>query len=252
MLWNADYSQLELRIFASVTKCRWMVEEFMNPDGDIHAATGQYVLGIPKHQQTPAIRTRSKTLNFGMAYGAAGETVEDQIMTFALRYPNLDIKIPSLAECNEMVKLYWQRAPEAQEWKDWYIEVVRDRGYSETMYGRRRYLPFIRSMNQDLRSGAERQAINHVIQGTAADIIKMASLMIYQEVRAWKGSVGGRQPDIRAQIHDELMGNAPDGSVEEQVKWLSIVERCMLLEQPLMPVPLKVEPKLVKNWKEAK
>lgn len=246
MLWNADYSQLELRIFASVTRCQWMVNTFAE-GGDIHAATAEFVLGIPKAQQTPVIRVRAKTLNFGMAYGAQGETVEDQIMTFALRYPELEIAIPSLAECKEMVKLYWQRAPEAQEWKDFYTELVRDRGYSETLYGRRRYLPFIRSQNQDLRSGAERQAINHVIQGTAADIIKMAALLVHQDcLRVGNGA------DLRAQIHDELMGKAPEGTLEEQMEWLKVVEADMLLDQPLRPVPLKVEPKLVANWKEAK
>lgn len=246
MLWNADYSQLELRIFASVTRTRWMVETFLDPDGDIHAATCVNVLGVSRADaKIPHVRVKGKTLNFGIGYGATGETVEEQIMTFALRYPELDIKIPSLVECKEMVKAFWQRAPEALEWKEFYVELVRDRGYSETLYGRRRYLPFIRSLNQDLRAGAERQAINHVIQGTAADIIKLAALMIYEEALVVPGA------NIRAQIHDELMGDAPRQQ-ELQVKWLATVERCMLLDQPLMPVPLRVEPKLVANWKEAK
>ena len=178
-LWNADYSQLELRIFASVTGTRWMIETYMDPNGDIHAATGERVFGIPKAQQTPTMRVKAKTLNFGMAYGAEGENVEEQIMTNALRYPELEIRVPSLQECKDMVKQFWRAAPEAMEWKNAVVEIVRERGFSETLYGRRRYLPHIRSGNSELRSHAARQAVNHVIQGTAADIIKMAALLIY-------------------------------------------------------------------------
>ena len=244
MLWNADYSQLELRIFAYVTKCRWMVDTFQQ-DGDIHAATGQIVLGISPAElkANPSMRTRAKTLNFGMAYGAQGETVEEQIIKTALQRPDLNIKIPSLAECKEMVKTFWTKAPEAKEWVIFIQELVRDRGYSETLYGRRRYLPFIRSNNSELRAHAERQAVNHVIQGSAADIIKNAALMLWRDCDEYDA-------DIRLQVHDELMGICWNPAKAQL--WLEVVKRYMELDQPLQPVPLKVEPRLVRNWYEAK
>jgi DNA polymerase-1 len=243
-IWQMDYSQLELRIFASATKTKWMLETFADPDGDIHAATALNVLGIPKDRQTADIRTRAKTLNFGMAYGAQGATVEEQITVFALRNPDKHIEIPTLAECNEMVKLYWQRAPEAQEWKDYMIETFRDRGYAETLYGYRRYLPFIRSGNDSLRAGAEREGINHIIQGTAGQIIKQATLLIWEDAPLYFA-------DVRSQIHDELFGLVW-GDAETKRQWIEVVRRYAVLDQPLRNVPLKVEPKLVTNWKEAK
>lgn len=243
-IWQMDYSQLELRIFASATKTQWMLETFADPKGDIHAATAMNVLGIPIAKQTPDIRTRAKTLNFGMAYGAQGETVEEQITVFALRNPDKNISIPSLAECKEMVKLYWQRAPEAQEWKDYMIETFRDRGYAETLYGYRRYLPFIRSGNPSLRQAAEREGINHIIQGTAGQIIKQAGLLIWEDAPLYYA-------DIRSQIHDELFGLVW-GDEDNKLKWKEVVARYALLDQPLRNVPLKVDPKIVTNWKEAK
>ena len=243
-LWQMDYSQLELRIFASVTKTSWMLETFADPDGDIHAATGFRVLGVPPEHQTPDLRTRAKTLNFGMAYGAQGETVEEQITVYALRNPDKEIRIPSLAECKAMVKLYWERAPEAQAWKEFVIEMMKDRGYAETLYGFRRYLPHIRSYNSELRGAAEREGINHIIQGTAGQIIKQASLMIWQDAPKYHA-------DIRSQIHDELFGLV-FGDKDNKMKWLQVVERYALLDQPLMPVPLRVKPVLVENWKQAK
>lgn len=247
VLWAADYSQLELRIFASVTKTRWMVETFLDPNGDIHAATAERVLGIPKEKQTPSVRTRSKNLNFGMAYGAQGETIENQIIVFALRNPEMQITIPSLSECRDMVKDYWKAAPEAAEWKEWYLDRCRELGYSETLYGRRWYLPHLRHPSQDLRARAERQAVNLHIQGTASDIIKQAQLMLHREIieQGWKA-------DIRLQVHDELLGCIWEPELEKRQKWVDTVARFMVLDQPLRPVPLKVKPKLVTNWKEAK
>lgn len=243
-IWQMDYSQLELRIFASATKTSWMLETFADPKGDIHAATALRVLGIPLERQTADVRTRAKTLNFGMAYGAQGATVEEQITVFALRNPDKNISIPSLAECNEMVKLYWQRAPEAQEWKDYMIETFRDRGYAETLYGYRRYLPFIRSNNDSLRASSEREGINHIIQGTAGQIIKMATQLIWEDAPQYYA-------DVRSQIHDELFGLVW-GDEGNKMQWVEVVRRYAVLDQPLRNVPLRVDPKIVLNWKEAK
>lgn len=248
--WNADYSQLELRIFARATGCKWMLDTFINGanGGDIHAATCAMVLGVRKEDQTPSIRIRGKTLNFGMAYGAAGETIEEQIIKFALANPELALALPSLAECKELVKLFWDRAPEAREWVQFIKELCRDRGYSETLFGRRRYLPDIRSNNDEYRSTAERQAVNHVIQGTAADIIKNAALMIWRDSES-------HPADLRTQVHDELMGRfygtgGQEG--EDWAKWAQVVVEDMELEQQLAPVPLVIHPVLVDNWKLAK
>lgn len=243
MLWNADYSQLELRIFASLTGCRWMVETFLE-GGDIHAATAQRVLHVAVKDQTPVIRVRAKALNFGMAYGAQGDTIQEQIIKTSLQNPQLNIPVPTLAECQEMVKAYWREAPEAFQWVSFIHEDTRDKGYQETLYGRRRYFPWANSGNSQLRARVDRQSVNHIIQGTAGDLIKMAALMLWRDAPLFKA-------DLRVQVHDELMGLV-GGSQTNKQAWLEKVEEYMLLDQPLMPVPLKVVPKLVKDWKEAK
>lgn len=241
-IWNADYSQLELRIFAFASKCRAMIETFQE-NGDIHATTTWRVFGVHPKDQTPDLRVRGKALNFGMSYGAQGETVEEQIMIQALRRPDLGIRIPSLSECNDMVKAYWAAYPEAWEWVGFIHDLTRDKEYAETLYGRRRYLPHIRHSGSDLRARAERQSVNHIIQGTAGDIIKMAELMLHPRCDEF-------ETDIRNQTHDELWGLCYNDALAPL--WLGVVQEYMLLDQPLMPVPLKVEPKLVRNWREAK
>lgn len=244
VLWNADYSQLELRIFAFVLKCRAMTETFMDPKGDIHATTVERIYGIPKAKQTAVHRIKGKTLNFGMAYGASGETVEEQITTFALRMPELEIEIPSLSECNDLVKEFWKAYPDAKQGVEYMHSWMQDHRYAEDLYGRRLQLPFANSSNGSLRARALRQGFNMMVQGPAGTMIKMAALGIRQEQDEY-------QADTRAQIHDELMGRV-GGTQENKLKWLGVVERCMVLDQPLMPVPLMVVPKLVQNWKEAK
>ena len=241
--WNADYSQLELRILAFASKCSAMIETFLDPNGDIHAQTTWRVFGVHPKDQTPTLRTRGKTLNFGMGYGAQGETVQEQIMKVALERPELNIAVPSLTECKEMVKMFWRAYPETAEWVAFIHELTRDRGYSETLYGRREYFPFARSPNAELRARVDRQAVNMIIQGTAGDLIKLAARMLWEKAPEYGA-------DIRTQVHDELMGRVYDMSKADS--WLELVERYMKLDQPLSPVPLKVEPKLVKTWKDAK
>ena len=247
MFWNADYSQLELRIFAFASKCQAMTQTFAE-GGDIHATTTWRVFGVHPKDQTPQLRVRGKALNFGMSYGAQGETVEEQITVFALRNPQMHIPIPSLTECKDMVKAYWKAYPEAKEWVEFEHELIRDRGYAETFYGRRIYLPYIRHSNSELRARAQRQGVNGIVQGTAGDLIKMAAWTL------WKYEIvtGNWACDIRAQIHDELMGEVFEKGHERQQEWLDVAQEYMLLDQPLMPVPLVVDPKLVKTWKEAK
>lgn len=242
--WDADYSQLELRIFAFASKDPAMIQTFQE-GGDIHATTTWRVFGVRPEDQTPVLRVRGKTLNFGMSYGAQGETVQEQILKAALLRPDLHIPIPSLAECKEMVKNYWKAYPVAREYVEFIKDMVRERYWSETFYGRREYFPFIRSNVPELRARAERQAVNLIIQGTAGDLIKMAALLLYEDAPKF-------QADVRSQVHDELMGCiwTPDSDMKQD--WLRLVERTMLLDQPLMPVPLKVDPKLVGTWKEAK
>lgn len=242
--WDCDYSQLELRIFAFASKCSAMIRTFQE-DGDIHATTMGTLFGIAPDQvkDYPVMRVKAKAFNFGATYGAGGETTQELITIQALRFPELEIPIPTLAECKELLKVFWRGYPEGWEWIQFIKDVNRERGYAETFYGRREYLPLARSYNSELRAQADRQGVNMTVQGTAGDLIKMAAYLLYDEAPKY-------QADVRAQVHDELLGCVGGNQANKQ-EWLEVVVRCMLLDQPLSPVPLKVEPRLAVNWKEA-
>ena len=248
-LWGADYSQLEIRIFARVTKCRAMIETYQ-AGGDLHALTAHRVFGIPPDElpKYPDLRTRAKTLNFGIAYGAEADTVQETILKVSLRDPEKGIKIPSLDECREMVKGFWRAYPEAEEWVTYMKGLFRRQGYAEDIFKRRRYLPDLLSWNSDLRARAERQGINHCIQGPAGTITKNAQLMIWRDIPRYPQY----RPTILQQVHDELWGTVRGPKYELETVWLPLVKSSMELGQMLRPVPLLVEPKLVKSWAELK
>lgn len=243
-LWGADYSQIELRIIAKVTECAAMIAAFRE-GRDVHSLTAWRVFGIPeeKARTDMNIRLRSKRLNFCVAYGGEADMVQELLTKDALKDPEMGIVVPTLTECREMTKEYRRAYPEIFAWKAWMVEEMRRRGYSETLYGHRRFLPDLNSPIHSLRARAERQGLNLVIQGTAGQIIKMAMLGI-------AGAMGQYGADIRNQVHDELWGTVRIGPSNEA--WLGVVEECMVLDQPLRPVPLVVEPKLMENWGELK
>ena len=240
-IWCADYNQLELRIMASVSRCSAMIEAYSR-DEDIHALTGWRVFGIPAANLTPEMRVRCKTLNFGVAYEAEAGAVQKQILKAALEHPELNIKVPTIEECRLLIREYWKAYPEVREFREFIHALTEERGYSATLYGRRRYLPLIYSQVPELRARAQRQGWNLVIQGTAGDIVKNAQLLVGREAAQYGA-------DLRCQVHDELWGLVTPATSQD---WLSRLPVFMGLDQPIRPVMLKVAPKVAETWAGAK
>ena len=165
-LMSCDYSQVELRVLAHMAQDKLLLESFLNGQ-DVHARTAAEVFGVPLEQVDSMMRTRAKAVNFGIVYG---------ISDFGLA-KQLDI---SRGEAAEYIKNYFARYTGVKKYMDDTVNHAREQGYVATMFGRRRYLPDIRHSNFNLRSFAERTAINTPIQGTAADIIKIAMLKVEQ------------------------------------------------------------------------
>ncbi len=223
----ADYSQIELRIVAHITGDPALVEAFQR-DEDIHAATAAQVFGVPIGQVTPEMRRRAKVFNFGVLYGLSeyGLSVRERI---------------SREEAAEFIRTYFEKYPGMQRYVKETIQKVRELGYAETLFGRRRYIPEIHSGNFNVRNAAERAAINMPVQGTAADIIKIAMNRLDAEMQR-----RGMRSMMTLQVHDELIFECPGDELEELRRLcLDIMPRSLE-----MRVPLKVETKVGKNWGE--
>ncbi len=182
------------------------------------------------------------TLNFGVAYEAEAGAVQKQILKAALEHPELNIKVPTIEECRLLIREYWKAYPEVREFREFIHALVEERGYSATLYGRRRYLPLIYSQVPELRARAQRQGWNLVIQGTAGDIVKNAQLLVSREAPDFGA-------DLRCQVHDELWGLVQPISMQD---WLARLPLMMGLDQPISPVMLKVAPKVAETWAGAK
>ena len=228
VLLSADYSQIELRLMAHMSGDANMLDAFRH-DADIHAATAAKIYGISLADVTPDMRRKAKTANFGIIYG---------ISTFGL---SQRLSIPR-GEAQELISGYFDAYPGVRRYMNDAIDKARDRGYVETLMGRRRYLPDIRSANAVVRGMAERNAINAPIQGSAADIIKLAMIHIYNTFRA-----ENLQSKMILQVHDELVF---DVLKSEMVQVGEIVRREMENAYPLA-IPLTVEMGEGKNWLEA-
>jgi DNA polymerase I len=225
---SADYSQIELRLMAHLSKDENMIQAFLNEE-DIHITTASKVYGVDQKDVTREMRSKAKTANFGIIYG---------ISAFGLAQR---MRIPR-SEASELIDGYFASYPAVREYMDYCISVARENGYVETMSGRRRHLPDIHSRNAMIRGNAERNAINTPIQGTAADIIKMAMVLIYNSFRKNR-----LKAEMVIQVHDELNFNVPLNELD-QVK--SIVKSSMenVVE---LSVPLFIEMKDGNNWLEA-
>jgi len=245
LIWGFDYSQLELRIMAFASGCEALIDAFRR-GVDAHATTAWRVFGIPESQvrEHPEIRRRAKTLNFLVGYGGQGELVQKRLMEASLLEPDLDIEVPSVAECRYMVAEFYKSYPEIMDWKYRVVEATKQYGYSRTLYGRRRYLPHITHPNKELREHAARQAVNHVIQGTAGDFVKIAGIAIDREKRPYEAT-------LNLQVHDEIWGYIRKVHARVQ-EWLEVVERCAVLDQPFAPVPVEAKVKAVESWAELK
>lgn len=225
---SSDYSQVELRIMAHLSNDSNMIDAF-NSGEDIHAATASKIFKVPIELVTSDMRRKAKTANFGIIYG---------ISVFGLAER---LNIPR-SEAKQLIDGYFETYPQVKEYMDKSIEMAREKGYVETLFGRKRYLPDINSRNATVRGYAERNAINAPIQGSAADIIKVAMNNIFDHLNK-----AGLQSKMILQVHDELNFNVNENEIE---KVKEIVSEEMENAYKLI-VCLKADCGIGNNWLEA-
>ena len=225
---SADYSQIELRIMAHVAGDEGMLEAFKNNE-DIHASTAAKVFGVNQKDVTRDMRRKAKEINFGIMYG---------IGPFGLA-SRLDI---SQTEAREIIQRYFERFPKVNRYISETIAFAHENGFVTTLNDRRRYLAEINNKNQNIRSHAERQAINMPIQGTAADMIKIAMINIHREIKR-----KNFQSKMILQVHDELVFDIP---TTEEAAMKKIVAKEMK-EAMSLNVPIEVDIGTGKNWLDA-
>lgn len=228
ILLSADYSQVELRIVASISNDEKMIAAFRG-GADIHAATAANVFGVDLSAVDATMRRKAKVVNFGIIYG---------ISAFGLSQ-RLDIP---RKEAADLIDNYFEQYSGIRKYMDDAVEYARENGYVETLMGRRRYLRDINSRNYTVRSFAERNAINTPIQGTAADIIKLAMINVHRALEKHKFKAR-----MILQVHDELLFDAPESESEA----LSDLVRKEMSGALKLKVPLDVEIGTGKNWLEA-
>ena len=225
---SADYSQIELRIMAHLSCDEHLVKAFRDGD-DVHAATAAKIYGIPLSEVTREQRGRAKTANFGIMYGISSFGLAQRL--------HLGRK-----EAKDLIDGYFTSFPAIRSFIDDSVSFARDNGYVETLFGRRRFLPDITSKNATVRALAERNAVNAPIQGTAADIIKLAMIRVDKRIEE-----AGLKSRMVLQIHDELMFDAVPEEVPQLEKMVvDVMENVIKLS-----VPLTVECSDGKNWLEA-
>ncbi len=229
LLLDADYSQIELRVLAHLAKDKAMISAFAHGE-DIHIKTASEVFGMPPLLVTPQMRSSAKAVNFGIVYG---------IGAFSLAQ---DIGV-TRAEAARYIEGYFATYPQIAGYMDKMVETAKEKGYAKTMFGRRRYLPELKSSNHMLRAFGERVARNMPIQGTAADIIKLA--MIKTRDRLLESGLDAR---VILQVHDELIVEAEESIAKEAGK---ILEQEMEHATELL-VPLIVDVHRAKTWYDAK
>ena len=228
VLLAADYSQIELRIIAALSQDPAMVEAFQKGE-DIHAATAAKVFGVALENVTREQRSNAKTVNFGIVYGVSAFGLSQQT--------NLN-----RSEAKELIDAYYLTYPKLKAYMNEQVDFARENGFVETVLGRRRYLKDINSQNAVVRGAAERNAVNAPIQGSAADIIKLAMIKIHRRMKSedWKSK-------MLLQVHDELVFDVPKvevGALTKMVK--EEMENAFTLE-----VPLVVDVGIGENWLEA-
>lgn len=229
VLVDADYSQIELRVLAHIADDKTMQEAFCSGE-DIHTATAAQVFGVDKEHVTPLQRRHAKAVNFGIVYG---------ISEFSLAE---DIGV-SRYEARAYIDNYLTNYHGVRSYMKKVVEDARQSGYTTTLYGRKRYIPELKSSNFNVRQGAERIALNTPIQGTAADLIKLAMIRVEAALRK-----NFPEAELLLQVHDELIVECPE-QVAPQVA--ELVSRQMQ-QVASLKVPLTAEAKFGKNWYEAK
>ena len=229
VLVDADYSQIELRVLAHVANDENMIEAFKNNE-DIHAITASQVFHIPSEMLTPLMRSRAKAVNFGIVYG---------ISAFSL---SKDIGV-TVKEAKEYINNYLNHYSGVSKYMKEVVEDAEEKGYVETMFKRRRYLPEITSSNFNLRSFGKRVAMNMPIQGAAADIIKIAMLKVENRLIA-----ENLKSKLILQVHDELIVEAP----EDESKKVADILKEEMEKAVNLKVPLIAETSIGKTWYDAK
>jgi DNA polymerase I len=225
---SADYSQIELRLMACLSKDEGMIADFLSGQ-DIHAATASKIFKVAITEVSREMRSRAKTANFGIIYGISAFGLSERLTI-------------GRKEAKELIDDYFATYPRVKAYMDESISKARENGYVTTLFGRRRFLPDIHSRNQVVRGNAERNAINAPIQGSAADIIKIAMIRIDKRLNA-------EMPDVEMilQVHDELIFEVKPESLEE-LKSIVITE---MKNAASLLVPLEVDTGMGANWLEA-
>ena len=226
---DADYSQIELRVLAHIADDSEMIRAF-NEGTDVHTVTASQVFNMPVEMVTSAMRSQAKAVNFGIVYG---------IGAFSLAK---DIGV-SRKEADSYIKAYLKHYSGVDKYMKAVVEKAKDNGYVDTMFGRRRYLPELTSSNFNMRSFGERVARNMPIQGTAADIIKIAMIRVYDRLKS-----ENMKARLILQVHDELIVEAPENEAEKAAEIIKEeMENAVTLK-----VPLTADAHIGKTWYDAK
>ncbi len=233
ILMSVDYSQIELRIVASLAEDKKMIKIFED-DLDIHKATAAAINNVPLDEVTKEMRRAAKAINFGILYGMG---------SYGLSW-RAEI---SQYEAKVFIDKYFQQFSGVKKYLENTVNFVKEKGYAETLFGRRRYIPELLSGNRQLQNAAERMAINHPVQGTAADLMKMAMVAVDKKIKQWPKE---KQNKVRMilQVHDELVFELSEdmkGELSELVK--NEMEKVCVLR-----VPIKVDVNFGKSWGEMK
>jgi len=226
---SADYSQIELRVMAHLSGDQTLIDSFMKNE-DIHARTASEVFDVPMEKMTKDIRNRAKAINYGINYGQSPFGLAQLL--------GIDQK-----EAKEYIDRYFEKYSGVKAFVQQTIEFVRMNGFVETMFGRRRYIPEIKSKDRNVFLAAQRAAINTPLQGAAADIIKIAMIEVQKQLEQQK-----LQTRMIMQVHDELVFEVP----EEEKEAVSVMVKDKMENVCKLAVPLTVDLSVGKNWREAK
>ncbi len=228
ILLAADYSQIELRIIAALSEEETMIEAFKNGE-DIHASTASKVFNVPIAEVTREQRSNAKTVNFGIIYGVSAFGLSNQT----------DL---SRSEAKELIDTYYETYPKLKKYISTQVDFARDNGYVQTVLGRRRYLKDINSRNAVVRGAAERNAVNAPIQGSAADIIKLAMIAIHQKLNE-----GNFKTKMLLQVHDELVFDV----YKPELDTIKNLVKTEMENAYKLVVPLDIDLGTGNNWLEA-
>lgn len=224
----ADYSQIELRLLAHFSQDEVLVEAFKNGE-DIHRQTAAKIYGVPSAGVTDDMRRAAKTINFGLMYGMGPFKLGGELGV-------------SFSEAKQFITSYFEQFPTVKTFMEQCVENAREKGYTETLFGRKRFLPELNARNRMVRENAERISVNTPVQGTAADIVKVAMISLSSRIEQENLPL-----TMMIQVHDELLFEVESSRAEEMKRIVqeSMEEACKLL------VPLQVDVKAASNWSEA-